>query len=43
MGISNLKKKEINSKYIGQTYNYLTILERDENYKKEHNQNRGHF
>ena len=37
MGISDLKKKEINSKYIGQTYNYLTILERDENYKKEHN------
>ena len=37
MGINDLKKKEINSKYIGQTYNYLTILERDENYKKEHN------
>lgn len=29
--------KEKNDKYIGQTYNYLTIVEKDLNYKKEHN------
>lgn len=28
---------KFSQKYIGKTYNYLTILERDDNYKKEHN------
>lgn len=30
-------EKEQKDKYIGQTYNYLTIIEKDNNYKKEHN------
>lgn len=31
------QKDKISEKYIGKTYNYLTIIERDDNYKKEHN------
>lgn len=37
MGLSEKKRQEIDNQYIGKTYNYLTILERDDNYRKEHN------
>lgn len=30
-------EREQKDKYIGQIYNYLTIIEKDNNYKKEHN------
>lgn len=30
-------RKEQDSKYIGKTYNYLTVLERDDEYKKQNN------
>lgn len=37
MGLSEKRRQEIDNQYIGKTYNYLTVLERDDNYKKEHN------
>ena len=34
MGLSEKRRQEIDNQYIGKTYNYLTVLERDDNYKK---------